>query len=362
MDNHRAARSPRINEREGTILSVAVGIGLTNECNLACPHCYRPTLAQQRLSIAQVNTLLDSLEVGSVNLGVGENGLHPQYREMLQIFRERGIKTAITSNGYSLAMLSDQELSGFHSVELSFDYPTKKEMDAFRGPGSWEMAIESIERCHRLGIPTSVAAVMMNTNYDKMGELVSFARELGCDLRVNVYQPVTGEEYTLSYEQFWEGFAGLFAAGPLVVCSEPLVNALVGLETTRGNPCGRTSIRALPAGTITPCPYWPAAAGRIHQLADDPTSVWGRREFERARSVPEACRSCRFVASCAGGCASRRAIRNRLDAPDEYCPVVRGEQEVARIQRMLQYTLSNPAEVPKAGNACTTVISRNVVL
>ncbi len=134
-------------------MNIAVGIGLTNECNLACPHCYRPTLAQQRLSVAHVNTLLDSLEVGSVNLGVGENGVHPLYREMLRIFRQRGIKTAITSNGYSLAMLSDEELSGFHSVELSFDYPTKKEMDVFRGPGSWEMAIESIERCIALASP-----------------------------------------------------------------------------------------------------------------------------------------------------------------------------------------------------------------
>jgi MoaA/NifB/PqqE/SkfB family radical SAM enzyme len=116
-------------------VSVAVGIGLTNECNLACPHCYRPTLTQQRLSIPQVETILDNLEVGSVNLGVGENGVHPEYREMLGLFREREVKTAITSNGYSLAMLTDEELAGFHSVELSFDFPTKEEMDEFGAPG-----------------------------------------------------------------------------------------------------------------------------------------------------------------------------------------------------------------------------------
>jgi hypothetical protein len=36
--------------------------------------------------------------------------------------------------------------------------------------------------------------------------------------------------------------------------------------------------------------------------------------------------------------------------------VVRGEDEVRRVQEMLNYTLSNPEDVPKAGNACTTVI------
>ena len=275
-------------------MPVAVGIGLTNECNLACPHCYRPTLTQQRLSLPQVETILDNLEVGSVNLGVGENGVHPEYREMLELFRFRKVKTAITSNGYSLAMLTDEELAGFHSVELSFDFPTKAEMEEFRGPGAWEMAIASLERCQRLGIPTSVAAVMMSTNYDRMGEVARFAFGLGCDLRVNVYQPVTGEGFTLSYEEFWQGFADLFAAGPVVVCSEPLVNAIMGLETTRGNPCGQRSIRAL---------------------------------------------------------------RGKLDEPDEYCPVVRGgEEEVRRVQEMLRYTLSDPEDVPKAGNACTTVI------
>jgi radical SAM protein with 4Fe4S-binding SPASM domain len=338
-------------------MAVAVGIGLTNECNLACPHCYRPTLEQQRLSVEEVEIILDNLDVGSVNLGVGENGVHPEYRQMLAVFRERGLKTAITSNGFSLAMLSDEELSGFHSVELSFDFPTKWEMDRFRGEGSWEMAIESVERCLRLGIPTSVASVLMNTNYDRIHEVAEFAFGLGCDLRVNVYQPVAGEEFTLSYEEFWQGFANLFAAGPVVVCSEPLVNAIMGLETTRGNPCGNESIRALPAGTITPCPYWPRAAARVPHLADPERSVWDRPEFSKSRQLPEACRPCRFVESCAGGCASRRALRGRLDQPDEYCPVVRGgEDEVRRIQAMLAYVPSDPEDVPKAGNACTTVI------
>jgi radical SAM protein with 4Fe4S-binding SPASM domain len=338
-------------------MPVAVGIGLTNECNLACPHCYRPTMTQQRLSMPQVETILDNLDVGSVNLGVGENGVHPEYRQMLGLFREREVKTAVTSNGYSLDMLTDEELAGFHSVELSFDFPTKEEMDRFRGEGAWEMAVDPIERCKRLGIPVSVAAVMMSTNYDKMGELAAFAFGLGSDLRVNVYQPVTGEEFTLSYEQFWQGFANLFAAGPVVVCSEPLVNAIMGLQTAGGSPCGQRSIRALPAGTISPCPYWPAAAGTIAHLADETRNIWDQREFERSRQLPRACEPCEFRESCAGGCASRRALRGKLDEPDEYCPVVRGGKgEVERIREMLRYTLQAPEDVPKAGNACTTVI------
>ena len=99
------------------------------------------------------------------------------------------------------------------------------------------------------------------------------------------------------------------------------------------------------------------AAGRISHLADSEKNIWDGREIAKSRHVPTACGPCRFVESCAGGCASRRALRNKLDEPDEYCPVVRGgEEEVGRIQEMLRHTLSDPEDVPKAGNACTTVI------
>lgn len=335
-------------------MAVSVGIGLTNECNLSCPHCYRPTLAVQRLGVCELTTILDYLDVGAVNLGVGENGVHPQYRELLALLRERGVKTAITSNGYSLDLLTDGELAGFHSVEVSFDFTTEEEMDRFRGPDAWRLAVEGVRRCRRLGIPTSVTAVMMNTNYRQMGALAAFARSLDCDFRVNVYQPVMSEDYTLSYEEFWEGFANLLAAAPLVVCSEPLVNAVLGIESTRGCPCGRSSIRALPAGTLVPCPYWPRADRRIGDLRTRGDEVWRSPQFAAARTLPDACRACRFAESCGGGCASRRALRGRLDQPDEYCPVVRGDLE--RVQSLVRYTLSNPEDVPKAGNACTTVL------
>lgn len=334
--------------------AVSVGIGLTNECNLSCPHCYRPTLAVQRLGVAQIAAILDGLDVGAVNLGVGENGMHPDYRAMLTLLRERGVKTAITSNGYSLALLTDEELAGFHSVELSFDFTTEEEMDRFRGPDAWRLATEGLRRCQRLGIPTSVTAVMMNNNYDRMGDLARFAASLDCDFRVNVYQPVTNEDYTLAYEEFWRGFANLLAAAPLVVCSEPLVNAVLGIGSTHGSPCGRSSIRALPAGTLVPCPYWPTADLRIADLARRGEEVWSSRTFLAARTLPAACAGCEFAESCAGGCASRRALRDRLDQPDEYCPVVRGD--LPRIRAMLRHTLADPEDVPKAGNACTTVL------
>lgn len=63
----------------------ALGIGLTNECNLSCAFCYRDPSRVDRLDLAKVRAVLDRLPVQSVNLGTGENGMHPRFREMLAL-------------------------------------------------------------------------------------------------------------------------------------------------------------------------------------------------------------------------------------------------------------------------------------
>jgi MoaA/NifB/PqqE/SkfB family radical SAM enzyme len=50
----------------------ALGLGLTNECNLACSFCYRDPERLDRISFNQVQRILGALSVRSVNLGTGE--------------------------------------------------------------------------------------------------------------------------------------------------------------------------------------------------------------------------------------------------------------------------------------------------
>src|ERR687888_2077248 len=90
--------------------SFALGLGLTNECNLACAFCYRDPTRVDRLSLEQVRAVMESLPVRSVNLGTGENGMHPEFREILAYLRALPVKLTITSNGHSTAVLSDDEL------------------------------------------------------------------------------------------------------------------------------------------------------------------------------------------------------------------------------------------------------------
>ena len=100
----------------------AVGLGLTNDCNLACAHCYRDTERVDRLSLADVRRVCDSLPIRAVNLGTGENALHPEFRAILHELHARGLVVTLTSNGYSASVLDDEELRWLRDVEFSLGY------------------------------------------------------------------------------------------------------------------------------------------------------------------------------------------------------------------------------------------------
>src|SRR5579859_680353 len=83
---------------------ISLGLGLTNECNLKCSFCYRDPDRADRLSLEQVKSVIERLPVRSVNLGTGENGMHPDYKNILAYLRTRQVKLTITSNGHSVAV------------------------------------------------------------------------------------------------------------------------------------------------------------------------------------------------------------------------------------------------------------------
>jgi len=325
----------------------SVGIGLTNECNLRCAHCYRPDMVLERLTRADVRRVCDAVPAASMNLGVGENGLHSEYQGILDDLAARGIKTSITSNGLSIDRLDDAQLTRFHSVELSLDFPTEDEHDAFRGRGNWRTVVAALERCAGLKIPVTITAVMMTINYRRLPALARVAAGFGANLRVNVYQPSRTDRFTLAYEQLWDGFRGLAAATRLVATTEPVLAGVLGLRDFPGPGCGRSTVRIAPDARVMPCTYWPSSHLTIADLERTGADIVDTDEFVAARRTPSACVDC----PCRGGCAGRRALTGRLDAPDPYCPGARGERIV------LDWERAGSRDLPKVGSACTTVVS-----
>lgn len=328
---------------------IALGLGLTNECNLACAFCYRDPARTDRLFLDQVKGVMERLPVRSVNLGTGENGMHPEFKAILAYLRTQAVKLTITSNGHSVALLENDELLAFHDIEFSLDYPTQTEQDAQRGPGNWTLIHEQAERCVRLGIPVTIIAVMMKSNYLRLADVARVAKRFGAPLRVNVYQSVRSDVYALSYEEYWEGFRCLFEQTDVIAIGEPLVRAMAGLPPARVG-CGVSTVRVTPRATTQPCVYWPGSGEPLSDLISDGINILNSTPFEHARTVPQACTQCEFREPCHGGCSGRRRLQSALSEPDYYCPIIRGERQ------RLEIRMAPNRDLPKLSSSCTTVV------
>jgi radical SAM protein with 4Fe4S-binding SPASM domain len=328
---------------------IALGLGLTNECNLACAFCYRDPTRADRLSLDQVKAVMERLPVRSVNLGTGENGMHPDFKEILAYLQTKPVKLTITSNGHSVAVLEDNELRAFHDIEFSLDYATQAEQDGQRGDGNWELIHQQAERCVRLDVPVTIVAVMMKSNYLRLVDVARVAKRFEAPLRVNVYQAVRSDIYALSYDEYWEGFRRLFEETDVIAVGEPLVRAMAGLPPLRAG-CGVSTVRVTPRATTQPCVYWPGPGEPLSDLISAGDNILSSTPFEQARTLPQACHPCEFRESCHGGCAGRRRLQSALPEPDGYCPIIRGERP------RLEIRMAANRDLPKLRSSCTTVV------
>jgi radical SAM protein with 4Fe4S-binding SPASM domain len=337
--------SPELTSNAG----VSLGLGLTNECNLACSFCYRDPTRADRLTLEQVKSVMERLAVRSVNLGTGENGMHPDFKTILAYLRTQPIKLTITSNGHSVAVLENDELDAFHDIEFSLDYSTEAEQDAQRGPGNWVLIHQQAERCVRLGVPVTIVAVMMKLNYLRLADVARVAKKFDAPLRINVYQAVRSDIYALTYDEYWEGFRRLFTETDVIAIGEPLVRAMAGLPPLRAG-CGVSTVRVTPRGTTQPCVYWPGSGEPLAALIGSGLGILNSSPFEQARTLPKACEPCEFRDSCHGGCAGRRRLQGALSQPDFYCPIIRGERP------RLDIRMAANRDLPKLSSSCTTVV------
>ena len=102
---------------------ISLGIGLTNNCNLNCAHCYRDKDHIHNLTLKDIEIICESLEIKSIGFGTGENGLNPEYFDVIEYLHNREIKLTLASNGYTLSITPDEKLQYFDDIEFSVDFP-----------------------------------------------------------------------------------------------------------------------------------------------------------------------------------------------------------------------------------------------
>lgn len=301
---------------------VSLGQALTNACDMNCPHCYSRFYQNGKIGVKECESILRALpNVRKINFGTGETYLNPNFLKIFQFYRENNIQLALTTNGNTLARMTDKEIKDFLSeVDVSLDFPQAKSHDAWRKAGSFAVAMLQIERAKKLGIDASIALALTRANYSYLPKFAKILDKYKVILRVNVYKPVHEKSFALSCDEFWKSIKLIADNFYLVGCSEPILSLIIG-KKVRSSPCG-DSFRVHADLSVSGCVY---LSNKIIETEN----------FLNLKSkTPRFCRNCKVVKICRGGCLSRRILQADAMGPDPYCPMAKGE-DVPKIKMKL---------------------------
>jgi len=164
-----------------------VTLNLTNRCNLSCPFCYNTTENKKELPVERLTQALYEgrgiLDPGAslIILG-GEPTLQMDRLERLlegtaHLFTPR---PTLSTNGTRLTSDHVRRLAKHRlEVQVSLDSPTAAGHDALRGEGTFEAAIQGVERLVAAEIPTILSMVFTASNIGEFEAYIDLALKVG---------------------------------------------------------------------------------------------------------------------------------------------------------------------------------------
>jgi radical SAM protein with 4Fe4S-binding SPASM domain len=320
---------------------------LTERCNLRCAHCYQehhqgPEVELERAQqvIGQLEALLDRRSrddgvrwSGRLTLTGGEplawRGLFP----LLELARERGLKTAVLTNGTLVDDAAARALaaSSVGYVQVSVE-GSPQTHDRIRGAGSHAAAVRGLEALRRAGLRTVISFTAHRLNWREFSHVTRLGRALGvdrvwADRLVPLGQGAQGDlslgpaEAMALFESMRAERRRLFR-GRTEIAMHRALQFLAGGGRPYRCTAGDSLLALLPDGTALPCRRMPEPLGNVFETPLE--SLW--REHPLLRRLREArcadgCQGCFYQSLCRGGlrCLSWAARGDPLLA-DPGCP------------------------------------------
>ncbi len=155
---------------------------LSERCNSRCVSCDYWRHGSQDMSVEAVERLLPSLAaLGTqvVLISGGEPLLHPQWEEIAELLRSRGLRLWLLTSGLSLAKHAVRIARLFESITVSLDGANAATYQAIRGLDAFETVCVGIRAAAQAGRPASLRVTVQRANYRELPRFVGLARELG---------------------------------------------------------------------------------------------------------------------------------------------------------------------------------------
>lgn len=327
-----------------------IQLDTTNDCNLACSHCYHNKEGnkehiqekQKVLSSAQIFSLIDDLKetserwnmVPRIAFSGGEPLMRKDLTSLLEYANRKDVLTNILSNGTLIGDYEAREFKklGVSVVQISID-GSKKTHNKIRNKSfAYDRAINGIRKLAKEEIPVTVSMTAMNSNKDEFRNVVERSIESGAsrvgfktyvpdaslgandpeylgperiyDLMkdtLNIIEELGDRIEILQSEVLWQVFN---KTSPLKEEAKKQLKYLGGCSA------GYSSLSVLSDGTVYPCRRLPISIGHINEgIKELILNKEIMEEFRDLKKMKERtlcdkvvhCRGCRAVAYAVTG-------------------------------------------------------------
>ncbi|MBM9603719.1 radical SAM/SPASM domain-containing protein [Desulfopila inferna] len=183
-------------------------IELTSRCNLTCRTCVRAHFFEKwqsrDLSAGAISSILEqSADYSSVHLqGWGESLLRSDCPELINRFKQAGVRVSLSSNGSIMSIDLAQNLlaAGLDSMAFSLAGASPQRHDVLRGRGSFDKCLQSIRIFNRerqaSQPPLVINYLLTPASIQDLNAVIRLSAELGVD-----YLVCTNMVYICSEEQ-----------------------------------------------------------------------------------------------------------------------------------------------------------------
>ncbi len=311
---------------------------ITHRCNLRCSHCYQDDYSafSSRKSLEavlnQYSRLLEEYGFkGYLNITGGEPLTHPDLFWLLEEAGNRGITTAVLTNGTLIGRREAAELKRLDVdyVQVSLD-GLRETHDKIRGEGSFDLAIRGIRELKAQGIYVTVAFTAQRENHKELSRLADFCNNLGADKlwfdRVVIPKDEDKNNLSLSskeYSALCRKASRLNRQGK-ISCARALQFIPCKEKNIYSCNAGSRLLAILADGTVMPCRRLPIEVGNVTQselltiYRESPELIKLRKS-----EIPEKCKPCKYAQSCRGGAKCIACAKSgRYDIPDPDCPLI----------------------------------------
>jgi len=114
-----------------------------------------------------------------VALSGGEPLLHPEWAQIAQLLKSRGLKLWLLTSGLSLAKHARRASALFDCITVSLDGTNRETYAAIRGLDAFDKVLEGIRAAATYGVAPSIRVTLQRANYRQLPLFVDLARAVG---------------------------------------------------------------------------------------------------------------------------------------------------------------------------------------